>query len=154
MAITGENFWGESNDPNQARELLKNAAKKSGANAVVCMTLNKYTQSNACSNYKYTMHRFYGHGVVVKRVDYSSDPHKISQSRREMSRYQSMTPRFDVGESKMVRPPAVIFYPALMYFWLLTIMKIISIAGVYVVARAIGVRKRFIKTFIRKYMFV
>ncbi len=150
VAITGENIWGESNDPNEAREILKSVAQRSGANAVVCMNLNKYTESDSCSDYKYTMHRYYGDAVVVKRIEYTSDPHKIKQSRAELAKYQSMHFKNDIGQTKFVRPSAYVFYPLLAYFWCRTLLKIITILCIYVLGKVIGFKKSSVETFIKK----
>ena len=133
--------WGESNDPNEARNQLKLAAINQGANAVVCMHLEKYTGSDSCSNYKYTMHRFHGYPVIVKKTKYSADPALISESRSEISRISSLKVIDACVSTHMVRPPAYVFYPVVVYFWLRTISKILGIMALYVAGKIFGIKR-------------
>lgn len=150
ISIVGENCWGESNDPNAARELLKDVAQKSGANAVVCMSLDKYTKSDACSNYQYTMHRYYGHAVVVKRVEYTSDSQKIASSNAELAKYQSMSLHNEFGDSSFIKPASYVFYPLLTCFWLKALLKIILLLAVYSLGRCVGFKKTMLVELLKK----
>lgn len=67
VQVLSPDAWGESNDPNEARDILRQEAERLGANAVVGLTLYKYTKNETCSNYRYTMHRFSGRPSSSRR---------------------------------------------------------------------------------------
>jgi cold shock CspA family protein len=117
VAVLSRNCWGEVNDPNVAREQLKTVAIQQGANAVVSMRLEKYTKAEGCSNYQYTMHRFYGDAVIVRRIEFSLDPDRIRQSNSEMDRIRNFSQREALGASKFVKPHPLVFYPKLVFCW-------------------------------------
>ncbi|MFS2160659.1 hypothetical protein ACCD10_25425 [Pseudomonas sp. Pseusp122] len=81
--------WSEDNDPNEARTKLIEVARQYGANGVVNVQLEKYTQHDGGSNYQYTVRRFSGDFVILKQVRRSTDPARISRSRRDMQAVQA-----------------------------------------------------------------
>lgn len=97
VLITGTG-WGKANDPNEARQILANQARKFGANAVLNVTMDKWTEGQLLSNYCSTMHRYSGEFAVVKVVSTSSDPEVIAQAEKEM---QALT---DWWNNRHVRP--------------------------------------------------
>jgi len=97
VLITGTG-WGKANDPNEARQILINEARKFGANAVLNVTMDKWTEGQLLSNYCSTMHRYSGEFAVVKVVSTSSDPEVIAQAEQEM---QALT---DWWNNRHVRP--------------------------------------------------
>lgn len=150
VSVVVKNLWGESNDPNKARELLKSVAQKRGANAIVCMNLSKYSKNDGCSNYKYTMHRYYGHAVVVKRVEYTSDPKRISESREEIIKYQSNKVQKEIGSFKLMRPPAYVLYPLLAFFWMKTLVKVFTLLSIYISGRCLGFKRPALDNLLKK----
>lgn len=135
VRVVAENCWGESNDPNEAREVLKGVALRAGANAVVGLTLDKYTEQRSCSNYRFTMHRFYGHAVIVRRTEYTTDPGRIARSQADLRDVQAGPLQMSSGTSALVRPPAWRFIPVLAWSLLRT-------AGtIAVVSARVGVRR-------------
>lgn len=114
VKVVAEDCWYESNDLNQARDGLKQFGQEWGANAIVDLTLKKYTALEGCSNYRYTMHRFYGNAVIVKRTHYTTDPDLIARSEAEMKQVRDRsTYYFSGGRRSMTRPPAWKLMPAL-----------------------------------------
>jgi len=128
VRMVGQNFWGESNDPNAAREILKQQAQSRGANAIVGLNLQKYTKAQACSNYRYTMHRFYGNAVIAKKVSYTTDTNLIARSRAEMQALQDGTTYHSLGNRSLTRPPLWKFVPTLMWALMRTLVMIAIVA--------------------------
>ncbi|NWA28561.1 DUF3742 family protein [Pseudomonas gingeri] len=87
VLITGKG-WSRSSDPNEARRLLIETARKWGANAVLQASLSKYTEEEAGSNYRYTMHRFDAQFAVVKAIRTTSDPQLVADSKAQMQALQ------------------------------------------------------------------
>jgi cold shock CspA family protein len=113
VRVVAKNAWAEANDPNQARDNLRLQAESWGANAIVGLTLEKYTKNDGCSNYQYTMHRFYGHAVVAKKVSYTTYPKVIARSQAEMRATGEGSTYHSMGSSSLVRPPLWRFVPSL-----------------------------------------
>jgi len=155
VLITGTG-WGKSNDPNKAREILANQAREWGANAVLNVTMDKWTESETCSNYCYTMHRFSGEFAVVKVVSSSSDPAVIAQAQHEMqaltdwwnSRDTGDTPADNpwsqpAGETRLVEPAKVKLVLGLVASWTWTFLRIFGLSIRYLVRQAFAfVRER------------
>lgn len=63
-----QNCWYEARNPHQAKEGLNHHARMLGANAVIGRRLHKYSKRQFfLSSYRYTMHRFYGHAVILQK---------------------------------------------------------------------------------------
>lgn len=125
VRVLSQGCWGRARDPNEARDLLRDQARQLGGNAVVNLSLEKQTEQQGCSNYRYTVHKFYGDAVVVKRVAYSSDPHRIAASEAEMRRVHGLNTYYAVGLSaSMSRPPFLKFAPILAWSLLRTFAAI------------------------------
>lgn len=136
------NGWAESNDPHRAREDLIQLAKSYGANAIINNNLERYTQQQTCSNYKFTMHRQHGDFAVVKRVGSSSDPAVIEAAQQQMQALIdwweqknppvpeiSAEPREPVSLSTLVPPAKVKFVAVLLWSWSCTVVKIMWLIG-------------------------
>ncbi|MBM5458576.1 cold shock domain-containing protein [Pseudomonas sp. P66] len=133
--------WGQSNDPNQARELLKGKAREFGANAVLNARMEKFTGSAACSNYRWTMHRFYGDFAVVQVVTTSSDPAAIADSENRMLMLrewweskqapQSDAWAIDATETRLIEPEKVTLVVGLLLSWSRTLLKILGLTGLF-----------------------
>lgn len=134
VRVVGQNTWAESNDPNEARDILRHQAESWGANAIVGLTLEKYTKNEACSNYRYTMHRFYGHAVVAKKVSYTTDTNVIARSQAEMRATEDGSTFHSVGRSSLVRPPLWRFLSTLAWSLVRTVMMIGIVAVRHIVA--------------------
>jgi hypothetical protein len=132
--VVVEDAWGESNDPNEAKDLLRKQAESYGANAIVGLTLEKYSQQSGCSNYYYTMHRFHGRAVIIKKVGYSTDPQAIARSQDGMGGHGGSA-FYSVGSSALVRPPWWRFVPA--FTWsIAATLGLIAIVAVRQIASA------------------
>lgn len=150
VLVTG-NGWGESNDPNEARELLAHKAREWGANAVLNVTMHKWTDSAACSNYRWTMHRFSGEFAVVKVVSSSSDPDVIARSEHEMqnlfewwnSRNAPQDNAWDrpSTETRLIEPAKIKLVLGLLWAWSLTFMKILGLTLRYCWQKAVPLAK-------------
>jgi hypothetical protein len=134
VRVVGQNAWAESNDPNQAKDILRQQAESWGANAIVGLTLQKYTKNEACSNYRYTMHRFYGHAVVAKKIGYTTDPQVIARSQAEMRATGDGSTYHSMGCSSLARPPLWRFVPTLSWSLVRTVVMI----GTVVVRQAVA----------------
>lgn len=151
MMTTGEG-WAQSNDPNQARQMLVAQAQQNGANAVIFASLEKFTDSAACSNYRFTMHRFTGQYAIVKVVSLSSDPAAIMESQSQMQGlhdwWQSKTaPQGETwegpeNETRMIAPAKVKFFLGLIWSWSLTLLKILGLSALFLFRQGM----KFIKT--------
>jgi hypothetical protein len=141
----GTGAWGEARDPNDARNNLKAVALRDGANAVVSMTLNKYAESESCSNYKFTVHRYYGDTVIVKKTGYSSDPGDIERSNRGLDHARNIQRCDNAGISILVRPPAILFYPMLLLSWVRTLALIFGLIPVVLFCRLFSLQPQFMR---------
>jgi cold shock CspA family protein/uncharacterized protein YbjQ (UPF0145 family) len=136
--------WGKSNDPNVARDLLKQQAIGLGANAVINMGCDRYTEQKGCSNYRYTMHRFDGTAVVVARNEYAFDA-DISSSAKHGNYSRSHFSCDDADQEILVRPHALVFYPRLMLAWVKTIAFIVGLIPVVLFCRLFQMKPRFME---------
>lgn len=149
--------WAESNDPHRAREDLIQLAKSYGANAIINNNLERYTQQQACSNYKFTMHRQHGEFAVVKRVGSSSDPVVIEDARQQMQAIKDWweqknppapetdveaEPREPLSLTSLVPPAKVKFVAVLLWSWTCTIGKILWLTGRHVAKKGIAKLRR------------
>jgi len=134
LRVVGQEAWAESNDPNQAKDILRQQAESWGANAIVGLTLKKYTTSDACSNYRYTMHRFYGDAVVAKKIGYTTDPQVIARSQAEMRATGNDSKYHSMGSSSLARPPLWRFVPMVAWSLVRTVMLIGTVVVRQVVA--------------------
>ncbi|RMM39045.1 cold shock domain-containing protein (plasmid) [Pseudomonas amygdali pv. lachrymans] len=140
MLITGDG-WSQSNDPNEAREMLKAKAREYGANAVLNASLEKYTDSAACSSYRFTMHRFRGQFAIVKVANASSDPASILESQTQLQNLhewwegknapQSESWERPVNETRLIEPAKVILILGLIWSWSLTLLRILGLSGLF-----------------------
>lgn len=140
VCLLDSHFWATSNDPNEAREMMKQHAMSLGANAVVALDVQRYTEQEACSNYQYSMHRVTGAAVVVKRKIFTDDQDVINASRESMGAIEEWKANQNApqkagndgwtnnadsdGWTKMVKPPAFTFFFKLTYSWIKTFGKI------------------------------
>ncbi|GLX94543.1 hypothetical protein [Herbidospora sp. NBRC 101105] len=121
VRVVAEECWGEAQDPNEARDLLRQHAEELGGNAIVRLRLERFTAQHGCSNYRYTVHRFYGDAVILKKVKYSSDPQVIAKSEQEMRSARNRQHHYSVGiRASLVRPPLMKFVPVLVWSLLRT----------------------------------
>ena len=131
-----------SRDPYEARRLLIEAAKKSGANAVLQASLSKYTEEEACSNYRYTMHRFDAQFAVVKVIRTTSDPLLIADSQAQMrvlqdwwakqNTHHSKRDRYQPPSAKRLIPPGTFKRVlGLCWGWIRTTGKIRGLAALF-----------------------
>lgn len=114
--VVSRGCWAENNDPNAARDSLQQIAQGLGANAVVNLTLERYSKQDGCSNYHYTMHRFRGDAVVIHRPGFSSgasDSVRYTQSWASDSNHN--TSYQSVGHRSLTRPPLHVFLPMQMW---------------------------------------
>ena len=119
--VLSQGCWAESNDPNVAKDNLQQVARGLGANAIVNLKLDKYSKQDGCSNYYYTMHRFYGDAVVVHRPGGSSSTPDWTSNPQSWTRdvpYQS------VGHRSLTRPPMHVLVPAQVWSLMKTAGKI------------------------------
>lgn len=140
--------WAESNDPNRARQDLIDLAKSWGANAIINSNMTRYTKSDSCSNYKYTMHKFSGQFAVVKAIGYSSDPDAIAEAERQMQALNDWwekqnapasepEPREPLNISSLVPPAKVKQVALIIWSWTLTICKILYLTGAHLARKGI-----------------
>ncbi|ALN18473.1 cold shock domain-containing protein [Ectopseudomonas mendocina] len=127
--------WAESNNPNEARALLERASADRGGNAVLNVQLEKYSRSDGCSNYYYTMHRFTGDYANVQKIISTTDQDWISRSiqweqeflaRIENENAQPATP--SIGATSLVPPGAIKHSTMMLLSWTFTVAKILSLA--------------------------
>ena len=127
--------WAESNNPNEARALLERASADRGGNAVLNVRLEKYSCSDGCSNYYYTMHRFTGDYANVQKIVSTTDQDWIARSiqweqeflaRIENENAQSATP--NIGAPSLVPPGAIKHGAMMLLSWTFTLVKILGLA--------------------------
>lgn len=150
MMTTGEG-WAQSNDPNAAREMLIAQAREHGANAVLNASLDKFTHSAACSNYRYTMHRFTGQFAILNVVHVSSDPAIILASQRRLQDHHDwwqnkIAPQREswerpTNETRLIEPAKVRLILGLIWSWSLTLSKIIGLCGLFLIRQAVKFTK-------------
>lgn len=125
--------YAESNSPNEARSLLEKASAARGGNAVLNVQLMKYSRSDGCSNYRYTVHRFTGDYANVQKIVSTSDQDWIANSihweqeflaRIENQNSQPATP--DAETIRLVPPGAFKHVAVMLLSWTLTLMKILG----------------------------
>jgi len=104
--------------------LLQTIAVRAGANAIVNLELEKYTKSDACSNYRYTMHRYSGDAVIVKRPSYTTDPQVIAQSEAQMRTLAMIEAQPPLALTRMDKPPVWQFVPLLTWYWVCTVLRL------------------------------
>lgn len=151
VAVISENAWGESNSPNEAKAMLRQVAQRQGANAVVCVNMTRYTDQETCSNYRFTMHRCYGHPVVIKKPEYTTDPDKIAQWHQDVAQHQhAMQCESGEGETSLVSPPPYVLFPLLAFSWARTFGRILSMMAILAVGKLVRVQKPALEGFIRK----
>ncbi|MEU4513925.1 hypothetical protein AB0G05_30875 [Nonomuraea wenchangensis] len=144
VKVLSEGCWGLARDPNEAKDLLKQQAVDLGGNAIVNLWLEKLTEQEGCSNYRYTVHKFYGDAVVIKKIAYSSDPQLIARSEAEMEAVRRLGTYYAVGLSEpMTRPPLMRFAPVLAWslvrtFATIGLMLIVLIARKATPSRFLG----------------
>lgn len=100
VSVLDTQFWAKSNDPNEAREMVKQNAISLGGNAVVSLDVQRHTEQAGCSNYKYTMHLATGAAVIVKRVVTTNDPAVIQASRDDMSAIEKRNEQINAEAAK------------------------------------------------------
>jgi cold shock CspA family protein len=140
VKVICQNCWREANDPHEAREALKQYAINAGANAVVRLTLHKYSERAGCSNYFHTMHRFYGDAVIAKKVTYTTDPDLIARSQAEMEKIDNISNQKSIGVRSLVRPSAWVFIPTLLWSWARTLAKIFFLLAIRGLKKAFNMR--------------
>lgn len=150
MVITGTG-WGESNDPNEARELLIARAREWGANAVLNATMSKRTESATCSNYRYTVHRYSADFAIVKVVTTSSDPVAIAKSEHEMEmlrewwarRNEPQDERADqlATATRLIEPGKVKLMLGLTWSWTKTVLKIVWLSARFLLGKSVELVK-------------
>ncbi|MEU0561456.1 cold shock domain-containing protein [Dactylosporangium sp. NPDC006015] len=142
VRVLSHDAWGESNDPNEAKDILRQQAERLGANAIVGLALTKYTKNETCSNYRYTMHRFTGRAVVVKKAGYSFDPEVIARTQEGMRDTGGDAAWHSVGRTSLVRPPLWRFVPMLSWSLARTVLTIGAVAVRQAAAAvAVGARR-------------
>ncbi|WP_371034721.1 cold-shock protein [Pseudomonas shirazica] len=137
VLITGTG-WSKSNDPNEARQILADQAREFGANAVLHVTMDKWTEGQLLGNYCCTMHRFSGQFAVVKVVSSSSDPEVIARAERDM---QALTDWWNnrpvqpenpwvqsAGEARLVEPAKVKLVMGLIRSRTWTLLRILGLS--------------------------
>jgi cold shock CspA family protein/uncharacterized protein YbjQ (UPF0145 family) len=139
VAVRATGIWAESNDPNRAKDDLADLAKQWGANAVVNLQLEKYSkQDGPCSNYYYTMHRFYGDAVVVQRPSFTNDPNNF----RGPQSWQSPGQHPPMHSTALVRPPMWIFLPVLLWGMTRTFVVIFGLVCLCLAMHAVPFLRR------------
>tara|TARA_R110002124_G_scaffold133109_2_gene295701 strand:- start:986 stop:1753 length:768 start_codon:yes stop_codon:yes gene_type:complete len=149
LCVIDRAFWARSNNPNEAKEMLKKHALALGGNAVVALNVEPYTESEGCSNYKYTMHHITGVVVYVKRKIRTSDPEVIEAAHAAMeviAKYNEEQDQIDAqreterkawggGQTKMVKPPALVVIPKLLFSWSMTFGEILYLLTRHAIRR-------------------
>ncbi|WP_198422390.1 MULTISPECIES: cold shock domain-containing protein [Pseudomonas] len=148
VLITGTG-WGKSNDPNEARQILANQARELGANAVLNVSMDKWTEGQLLSNYCVTMHRFSGEFAVVKVVSSSFDPEVIARAEQDMQALADWWNNRPVrpenpwvqsaGEARLVEPAKVKLVMGLIRSWTWTFLRILGLSVLNLGRRAFKV---------------
>jgi cold shock CspA family protein/uncharacterized protein YbjQ (UPF0145 family) len=139
VAVQATGLWAESNDPNQAKDDLAELAKQWGANAIVNLQLEKYSKRDGpCSNYYYTMHRFYGDAVVVQRPTYTNDPNSF----RGPQPWQSRGQQPPMHSTALVQPPNWIFGPVLVWSLIRTMVVVSGLLSLCLFLHAVPSLRR------------
>lgn len=127
--------WAESNNPNEARALLEKASMGRGGNAVLNVHLEKYSRSDGCSNYHYTVHRFTGDYANVQKIVTTTDQSWIANcaqwERDVLARIENENAQpagWDTGVTSLVPPGAFKHGAILLLSWTATFMKILGFA--------------------------
>jgi cold shock CspA family protein len=144
VVLTIGSGWGKSNDPNEARQNLTNQAREMGANAVLNVTMDKWTESQPFSNYCSTMHCFSAEFAVVKVISSSSDPEVIARAEQEMQALTDWWNNLPVqpvrpdnpwaesaGETRLVDPAKVKLVLGLFKSWTWTFVRIFGQSLLY-----------------------
>lgn len=130
--------WAESNNPNEAREMLKQRCINAGGNAVLNVQLHKYSQNDGCSNYYYTMHRYSATIANVQKVVTTTDQDWIARSEAWYHEFEariSATNVADEGSSKLVPPGAIAHGVTLAFSWALVLLKIFGLCFIFLARR-------------------
>ena len=77
--------YGDSRNPQEARSLLEQVARRHGGNAVVNLKTTSYTDGSVFSNYRFTIHRAEGQVVIAKKVVRSFDPAQIAAAQANLA---------------------------------------------------------------------
>ncbi|ORE47709.1 cold-shock protein [Pseudomonas aeruginosa] len=130
--------WAESNNPNEAREMLKQRCNDWSGNAVLDVQLHKYSQNEGCSNYYYTMHRYTGTIANVQKVVTTTDQDWIARSEAwyqefeaHLAANQASGKTADEGSSKLVAPGAFAHGVKLTFSWMLVLLKILGLCLIF-----------------------
>ena len=136
--------WAESNNPNEAREMLKKRCLDYGGNAVLNVHLHKYSRNEGCSNYYFTVHRYSGTIASVQKVVTTTDQDWIARS---AAWYQEVEAQIqaskasgktgDEGSTHLVAPGAFAHGVKLTFSWALVLLRILGLTLVHL-ARFMG----------------
>ncbi|MEC4024929.1 hypothetical protein VSO52_19395 [Pseudomonas fulva] len=106
-----------------------------GGSAVLNVHLEKYSRSDGCSNYQYTMHRFTGDYANVQKIVTTTDQNWIANcaqwERDVLARIENENAQpasWDSGVTSLVPPGALKHGAILLLSWTATFMKILGFA--------------------------
>lgn len=131
--------WAESNDPNRAREMLKQASEARGGNAVLDVRMEKFSRQQGCSNYYYTVHRYHGTYANVQRIITTTDQGLIAQSLKWQEDFNVWIDQLNgkaaeeepQGSTSLIPPGAIEHGAKMLWSWTMTIGKILGLALVF-----------------------
>ncbi|HEK3608622.1 cold shock domain-containing protein [Pseudomonas aeruginosa] len=136
--------WAESNNPNEAREMLKKHCLDNGGNAVLNVNLHKYSQNEGCSNYRFTVHRYSGTIASVQKVVTTTDQDWIARSAAWHQEVEAILEANkatgkggDQGTTRLVEPGALSHGLKLTLSWTLVLLRILGLSLVHL-ARFMG----------------